>query len=99
MIDCWSDLDDAAVLACARGEHPAFRSGAELDRIHPGALSPAERVDLLTVLEEQRRWFEAAQLRVLAAMQEHDTSKLGLAQESVSLALQVPLRTAQGKAS
>ena len=49
------------------------------------------------VLEEQRRWFEAAQLRVLAAMQERDTSQLGLAQESVSLALQVPLRTAQGK--
>ncbi|HEX4727033.1 MAG TPA: DUF222 domain-containing protein [Jatrophihabitans sp.] len=97
MDDCWSDLDDAAVLACARAEHPAFRSGAELDRIDPGALSAAERVDLLAVLEEQRRWFEAAQLRVLAAMQERDTSKLGMAQESVSLALQVPLRTAQGK--
>src|SRR6476646_5692712 len=74
-----------------------FRSGAELDRIDPAALSADERVDLLAVLEEQRRWFEAAQLRVLAAMQERDTSKLGLAQESVSLALQVPLRTAQGK--
>ena len=97
MIDCFSDLDDSAVLACVQGEHPAFRSGAELDRIDPGALSAAERVDLLAVLEEQRRWFEAAQLRVLAAMQEHDRSLLGLAQESVSLALQVPLRTAQGK--
>jgi len=97
MNDFWSDLDDAAALACAQAEHPAFRSGAELDRIDPGALSAAERVDLLAVLEEQRRWFEAAQLRVLAAMQEHDTSRLGLAQESVSLALQVPLRTAQGK--
>jgi uncharacterized protein (DUF885 family) len=92
-----SDLDDAAVLACARGEHPAFRLGAELDRIDPGALSADERVDLLTVLEAQRRWFEAAQLRVLAVMAERDSSKLGLAQESVSLALQVPLRTAQGK--
>ena len=49
------------------------------------------------VLEEQRRWFEAAQLRVLAAMQERDTSRLGLGQEMVSLALQVPLRTAQAK--
>lgn len=97
MNDSWSDLDDAAVLACVQAEHPAFRSGAELDRIDPGALSAEERVDLLAVLEEQRRWFEAAQLRVLAAMQEHDTSTLGLAQESVSLALQVPLRTAQGR--
>jgi len=97
MNECWSDLDDAAVLACARAEHPAFRSGAELDRIDPDALSAAERVELLAVLEEQRRWFEAAQLRVLAAMQQHDSSRLGLAQESVSLALQLPLRTAQGK--
>jgi hypothetical protein len=90
-------FSDSDVLACARSEHPAFRLGAELDRIDPGALSADERVDLLAVLEEQRRWFEAAQLRVLAVMQARDTSKLGLAQESVSLALQVPLRTAQGK--
>jgi hypothetical protein len=85
------DLDDADLLACARADHPAFRTGADLDRIDPGALSADERVDLLTLLEEQRRWFEAAQLRVLAVMQACDTSKLGLAQESVSLALQVPL--------
>jgi hypothetical protein len=68
-----------------------------LASLNPGSLSPEERVDLLMVLEEQRRWFEAAQLRVLAVMQERDTSKRGWAQESVSLALQVPLRTAQGK--
>ena len=68
-----------------------------LASLDPGSLSPEERVDLLVVLEEQRRWFEAAQLRVLAVMQERDSSKRGWAQESVSLALQVPLRTAQGK--
>jgi hypothetical protein len=68
-----------------------------LASLDPGSLSPEERVDLLVVLEEQRRWFEAAQLRVLAVMQERDSSKRGCAQESVSLALQVPLRTAQGK--
>ncbi|MFL6163057.1 MAG: DUF222 domain-containing protein [Jatrophihabitantaceae bacterium] len=94
--DC-EDLGDAELLACALAEHPAFRLGAELDRIDPGLLSQAGRVDLLVVLEEQKRWFEAAQLRVLAVMQERDTSRLGLAQDSVSLALQVPLRTAQGK--
>jgi hypothetical protein len=60
-------------------------------------LSAGEQVDLLAVLEEQRRWFEAAQLRVLAAMQDRDDSELGLGQELVSLALQVPLRTAQAK--
>ncbi|MFL6162266.1 MAG: DUF222 domain-containing protein, partial [Jatrophihabitantaceae bacterium] len=99
-MDGWDDggdLGDAELLACAVAEHPAFRSGAELDRIDPGLLSRAGRVDLLVVLEEQKRWFEAAQLRVLAVMQERDTSRLGLAQDSVSLALQVPLRTAQGR--
>ena len=68
-----------------------------LASLDPGSLSPEERVDLLVVLEEQRRWFEAAQLRVLAVMQERDSSKRGWVQDSVSLALQVPLRTAQRK--
>ena len=88
-------LTDSDLLACAVVEHPAFRSAAELDRIDPAALSAGEQVDLLTVLEQQRRWFEAAQLRVLAAIGAGDTSRLGLAQEAVSLALQLPLRTAQ----
>ncbi|HJQ03309.1 MAG TPA: DUF222 domain-containing protein, partial [Jatrophihabitans sp.] len=89
------ELTDSALLAYAVVEHPAFRSAAELDRIDPTVLSAGEQVDLLVVLEEQRRWFEAAQLRVLAAIQAGDTSKLGLGQEAVSLALQLPLRTAQ----
>ena len=69
----------------------------DLDRVDPALLSPGARVDLLVALEKQRRRFEAAQLRVLAVMQERDSSQRGWAQESVSLALQVPLRTAQGK--
>ncbi|HJQ00333.1 MAG TPA: DUF222 domain-containing protein [Jatrophihabitans sp.] len=88
-------LTDSALLACAVVEHPAFRCGAELDRIDPAVLSAGEQIDLLVVLEEQRRWFEAAQLRVLAAIGAGDTSALGLGQEAVSLALQLPLRTAQ----
>ena len=88
-------MTDSALLACAVVEHPAFRCGAELDRIDPAVLSAGEQIDLLVVLEEQRRWFEAAQLRVLAAIGAADTSRLGLGQEAVSLALQLPLRTAQ----
>src|SRR5947209_454787 len=92
----WPDeLTSSELLACARAEHPAFRSGAELDRIDPAELSGEERIDLLTVIEEQRRWFEAAQLRTLASIRAGDDSGLGLGQEEVSLALQVPLRTAQ----
>src|SRR6185503_17954717 len=79
------------------GEHPAFRSGADLDRIDLGALSGGEKVDLLVVLEEQRRWFEAAQLRVLASIRADDDSRQGLGQEGVSVALQLPLRTAQSR--
>jgi hypothetical protein len=51
-MDDW--LGDSELLACALAEHPAFRSGAELDRIDPHALSAGEQVDLLAVLEEQR---------------------------------------------
>ncbi|HJQ02996.1 MAG TPA: DUF222 domain-containing protein [Jatrophihabitans sp.] len=90
-------MDDSTLLACAVVEHPAFRSGAELDRIDPTVLSAGEQVDLLVVLEEQRRWFEAAQLRVLATIAAGDRSALGLSQEAVSLALQLPLRTAQSR--
>jgi hypothetical protein len=50
---------------------------------------------LLIALEQQRRRFKAAQLRLLAAMQARDDSELNLVQEEVSLALQVSLRTAQ----
>ena len=89
-MDDWPDgLSSSDLLACAVAEHPAFRSGAELDRIDPSVLSAGERVDVLAVLEEQRRWFEAAQLRLLAAMQADDDSPLGLGQEAVSLALQL----------
>jgi hypothetical protein len=49
------------------------------------------------VLEEQRRWFEAAQVRMLAAIQADDESGLGLGQEGVSLALQIPVRTAHNR--
>jgi Domain of unknown function (DUF222) len=70
---------------------------SDRDCVDPELLSPGERVDLLAALEKQRRRLEAAQLRVLAVMQERDSSERGWAQESVSLALQVPLRTAQGK--
>ncbi|HEU5268539.1 MAG TPA: DUF222 domain-containing protein [Jatrophihabitans sp.] len=88
-------MNDSELLARLVSERPAVRSGAELSRIDPARLSAAERVELLTVLEEQRRWLEAAQTRVMAVMQQEDTSELDLVQEEVSLALQVPLRTAQ----
>ena len=97
-MDDWpEELTSSELLACLVGEHPAFRSGAELDRIDPDALSAGEQIDLLALVEEQRRWFEAIQLRTLASIQARDESRQGLGQEGVSLALQLPLRTAQAK--
>jgi hypothetical protein len=97
-MDDWPDeLNSSELLACAVAEHPAFRSGADLDRIDPAALSAGENVDLLAVIEDQRRWFDAIQLRVLASIKKEDDSRLGLGQEGVSLALQLPLRKAQAR--
>jgi Domain of unknown function (DUF222) len=74
---------------------PAARPTGELALIEPSALSAADRIDLVTALQEQKNWIEALQARVLAEIDAVDTSKLNLSQEAVSLALKVPLRTAQ----
>ena len=59
-------VNDSDRLARLLSERPAVRSGAELSRVDPSGLPAAGLVDLLTLLEEQRRWLEAAQTRVLA---------------------------------
>jgi hypothetical protein len=74
---------------------PAARPTGELALLDPRALSAADRIDLVTALQEQKNWLEAVQARVLAEIDAADTSRLGLAQEAVSLALKVPLPTAQ----
>jgi hypothetical protein len=74
---------------------PAARPTGELASMDPRRLSAAERIDLLRLLEEQRSWLEAAQTRVLAAIEDADTTVQGLAQEEVALALTIPSRTAQ----
>ena len=76
---------------------PSARPTGELARIDPRALSASERIDLLAALREQQNWLEAVQLRVLAEIQAADSSKLGLAQEAVSLALKLPPRSAQAR--
>jgi uncharacterized protein DUF222/HNH endonuclease len=77
------------------GVPPASRPTSLLASLVPERLSAAERVDLLRLLAEQRNWLEAVQARVLAVIEETDTTELGLAQEEVSLALTIPTRTAQ----
>ena len=85
----------SAVLAAALSLPAPQRDTAALAALDPSALPTEQQVDLLTVLEEQCRWLAAARLRAIAAVGESDRSELGLAQESVSLALQVSPRTAQ----
>jgi hypothetical protein len=74
---------------------PAARPTGELARFDPRALSAGARIDLLAALQEQKNWLEAVQARVLAEIDAADASKLNLSQEAVSLALKVPVRTAQ----
>ena len=74
---------------------PAARPTGELAVLDPRALSAADRIDLVTALQEQKNWIDAVQARVLAEIDAADTGSLGLSQEAVSLALKVPLRTAQ----
>jgi hypothetical protein len=74
---------------------PAARPTAELALLDPRALSAADRIDLVTALQEQKNWIDAVLTGVLAEIDAADTSRLNLSQEAVSLALKVPLRTAQ----
>jgi len=76
---------------------PAARPTGELARFDPGKLPDGARIDLVSLLEQQKHWLDSVQQRVLAEIESADTSDLGLSQEAVALALTVPVRTAQAK--
>ncbi|MEO7262809.1 MAG: DUF222 domain-containing protein [Jatrophihabitantaceae bacterium] len=76
---------------------PAARPTGEIALFEPRRLSPGARIDLLTLLEQQKHWLDSVQQRVLAEIDAADASELGLSQEAVSLAVGVPTRTAQTK--
>ncbi|HST46571.1 HNH endonuclease signature motif containing protein [Jatrophihabitans sp.] len=76
---------------------PAARSTGELARFDPKQLSAGERIDLVAALQEQKNWLDAVQARVLAEIDATDTSALHLSGEAVSLALKIPVPTAQRK--
>lgn len=76
---------------------PAARPTGELARMDVRALPAGARLDLLAVLQEQKNWIEAVQAQVLAEIAVADSTTLKLSQEAVSLALKVPVPTAQTK--
>jgi hypothetical protein len=76
---------------------PAARPTGEIARFDPQQLSADALIDLLTLLEEQKHWLDSVQQQVLAHIEATDTTELHLSQEAVSLALHVPVRTAQHK--
>jgi hypothetical protein len=84
-------------LACLAASGPAGRDLGVLSAIELPQLSRGERIELLSVLEQQKRWIEAQQVTVLATIDATDASKEHYSEESVSLALQLPLATAQNK--
>ena len=76
---------------------PAARPTGELALLDPQVLSAADRIELVAALEEQKNWIEAVQARVLAEIDAADTSSMYLSQEAVSLAMNIPLRSAHRK--
>lgn len=76
---------------------PAERPTDEIALVDPQSLPAGARIDLLTLLEQQKHWLDSVQQRVLAEIEAADASELTLSQEAVSLALGVPPRTAQAK--
>jgi hypothetical protein len=74
---------------------PSGRPTGKLSSIDPHLLSAGARIDLLALLEQQKRWLESLQQQVLAEIDAADATELNLSQEAVSLALRVPTRTAQ----
>ncbi|MEO6501420.1 MAG: DUF222 domain-containing protein [Jatrophihabitantaceae bacterium] len=76
---------------------PAARPTGELARMDARSLPPGARLDLLAALQEQKNWIEAVQAQVSAEIDAADSSALNLSHEAVSLALKVPVPTAQAK--
>jgi hypothetical protein len=94
--------DDAAEPAADRlaellANAPANRPTAALAELDARQLSAAAQVDLLELLQQQQNWLAAATARALAAIEATDRSGQNLSQELVSLALRIPLITAQNK--
>jgi len=92
-----TEREPGARLARLIALQPAERSTGELARFDPEQLSAGERIDLVAALQEQKNWLDAAQARVLAVIDATDTSTLQLSGEAVSLALKIPVPTAQRK--
>ncbi|MDQ2957676.1 MAG: 13E12 repeat family protein, partial [Actinomycetota bacterium] len=90
-------LSDAERLRELLAVPPVVRRTGELARLDARVLSAGERVDLLAGLEEQKNWIESVQARVLAEIENADSTVLELGQEVVSLVLKVPLRGAQAR--
>ncbi|MDQ1720597.1 MAG: hypothetical protein QOI26_331, partial [Pseudonocardiales bacterium] len=76
---------------------PAARPTGELARMDARSLPAGGRHDQLAVLQEQKNGIDAVQAQVLAEIAAADSTALKLSQEAVSLALKVPVPTAQAK--
>ncbi|MEO6703075.1 MAG: DUF222 domain-containing protein [Jatrophihabitantaceae bacterium] len=74
---------------------PAARPTAALAALDARQLTALARIDLLALLDEQLNWLQSAKARVLAVIDEGDSTEQRLSQEAVSLALMVPGRSAE----
>jgi hypothetical protein len=77
----------ATVVGGFAAVRPGLVELARLGSTDFGALTAAERVDALIVLEQQRAWLDGLQQQLLAEVAVHDTSREKWAREEVAAAL------------
>jgi uncharacterized protein DUF222 len=90
-----SPAEAAATLASVLRHGPGVAAVAAISRLDHAGLTPAQQIDLLVAVEEQRRWLDEMQQRVLAAIARSDQSAAAWSSELVSCALRLPGLTAQ----
>ena len=91
----WLSPGERLAIEGSRG--PGARDSHWLATADAAQLSAPDRLELLTLLDQQIRWLQAATIRTLAAVAAADPTAKKYSQESVSLALRIPVRTAQNR--
>jgi hypothetical protein len=74
---------------------PGVSAMSTLARLDPSSLSMGEQIDLVVVIEQQKAWLEALQLRALALIDAADASDEGWSRDVLSCALRLPTMTTQ----
>ena len=99
------DVDETplpdALLGRSLAEPPSCRATNSLASLDPQSLSDGQRLDQLLLVEQQIRWLQSAQARILATIEAADQPEQAagweLAADAVSLTLRISFRAAQSR--